>query len=220
MDTASDHNLPKIGYLYHYPKLDHPTDKFRLDIFISSEPTEKHFDVLRLSLPVSDQNGVIDNLKVVHPWSHKNTYHVCAGVVVMEDRKGKKEEAFSFGGELKILTEGDQTRCSLVSSAPILEITGAVPINELFIEELEIILAKQRAAHGPDNNFESSLCAVPPQDLCLACVRELQLKLKQSADRTELEFQLLSFLQKEEHRLFSAGLKLRPEVTLDDIFGK
>lgn len=220
MKTEADSKLPKIGYLYHYPTLDHPSDKFRLDIFISSTPTEKHFDVLRVTLPVTNQNGAIEYLKIVHPWLHDKIFRLCAGVVIMEDRKGKKEEAFTFGGELKILSEEDQTQCFLVSSAPILEISGAVPLNELYIEKLEIILAEQHAAHGPDRGFESNLCAAAPDSLYLACIRELRNKLKQSHHKNEMEYQLLYFLETEEHRLFAAGMAQKPAVTLEDIFGK
>jgi hypothetical protein len=220
MRSETDLKLPKIGYLYHYPRLDHPSDKFRLDIFISSIPTEKHFDVLRVTLPVIKQDGGIEHLKIIHPWLHEKSFHLCAGVVIMEDRKGKKEEAFSFGGEIKILSEEDQTQCFLVSSAPILEINGALPLNELFIEELEIILAEQRAAHGPGSSFEANLCAASPESLYLACLRELRSKLKQSQHKNELDFQLLSYLDAEEHRLFAAGITQMQEVTLEDIFGK
>jgi hypothetical protein len=48
MHQNEEHNLPKIGYLYHYPRIDHSTDNFRLDIHITSEPTNQHFDVLRV----------------------------------------------------------------------------------------------------------------------------------------------------------------------------
>ena len=219
MKTKGNPNLPKIGYLYHYPRLDHPTDKFRLDIFISANPTEKHFDVLRLILPVRDQKGKIELIKVTHPWEHDNAYQACAGVLIMEDRKGKKEEAFIFGGELKIFTEGNLTQSSLVSSAPIIKISGANPVNELYVEELEIILAKQRAAHGPDAKFEGNLCSTPPQNLYLACLREIRSKLKHSSVKSELSHQLLIFLQAEEHRLFAAGLVQESTVTLADIFG-
>ncbi len=34
--------LPKIGYVYHYPRLDNPTELFRLDIYIASIPSEKY----------------------------------------------------------------------------------------------------------------------------------------------------------------------------------
>ncbi len=220
MKPDPDLKLPKIGYLYHYPRLDHPTDKFRLDIFISSVPTEKHFDVIRVTLPVTNHDGGMDHLKIVHPWFHDNTARICAGVVIMEDRKGKKEEAFTFGGEINITSEKDQTKCYLVSSAPILEISGAQPLNKLFIEELEIILAEQHSAHGPDRDYEFNLCAASPENLYLACLRELRHKLKQSPLKNELKFQLQSFLLYEEHRLFSAELVSNPVISLVDIFGK
>ncbi len=62
MAVEANPNLPEIGYLYHYPRLDHPTDKFKLDIFISSVPTEKHFDVIRVTLPVTNHDGGMDHL--------------------------------------------------------------------------------------------------------------------------------------------------------------
>ena len=137
----------------------------------------------------------------------------------MEDRKGKKEEAFTFGGEINITSEKDQTKCYLVSSAPILEISGASPLKKRYIEEIEIILAEQRAEHGPDREYETHLCAAPPESLYLACVRELSQKLKKDTDKNELEFQLVAFLHSEEHRLYAAGMVLRQDITLGDIFG-
>ena len=126
MKTDAGSKLPKIGYLYHYPRLDHLTDKFRLDIFISSTPTEKHFDVLRVTLPVINQEGAIEHLKISNPWIHEKSYRICAGVVVMEDRKGKRKKRLS-SVRIKILAGKDQTDCYLVSSAPIFEISGALP---------------------------------------------------------------------------------------------
>ena len=93
-------NLPKIGYLYHYPTVDHPTDKFRLDIYLSSIPTEKHFDVLHVITNTESQYGGLERLKVTHPWDFQSLYHVCAGKIILEDRKDKKDEAFCFGGQL------------------------------------------------------------------------------------------------------------------------
>ena len=127
MEENTENNLPKIGYLYHYPKLDHATDKFRLDIYVSSEPTEKHFDVTQASFLVIPQKSAMDRLVITHPGDFTKKAHICAGLVVMKDRKGKKEEAFTFGGELQVEAEEYQTICSLTSSAPILEITHAAP---------------------------------------------------------------------------------------------
>ena len=147
MTEKSQRDLPKIGYLYHYPQPDHPTDKFRLDIFLSSTPTEQHFDVVQAHFSVKAATDAIAELKVTHPWTYEQKARVCVGLVVIEDRKGKKEEAFTFGGQLEIDGQVSQTVCKLVSTAPILEISRATPLHQFFIEEIEIILAEYRAKY-------------------------------------------------------------------------
>jgi len=136
MTEQQNTNLPKIGYLFRFPKIDELGAEFRLDVYITSEPTEKHFDVFRMKLLAKPPDGHFENFHITHPWHYDKTAEVCAGVIVLEDRGGKKEEAFSFGGELTIDIKDSQTDCTLVSSAPILEISGATPLNGLFIEEV------------------------------------------------------------------------------------
>ena len=173
MAEKPDRTLPKIGYLYHYPQLDLPTDNFRLDIFISSIPTKQHFDVLRARFFVKPLKGEIERLIITHPWNYGKTARVCAGVIEMEDRKGKKEEAFSFGGQLKIESQDLQTVCILVSPAPILEISGTSPMNGLFIDELEILLAEHRAAYPNYLEYETQLVKTNPYELYLSCSSEV-----------------------------------------------
>lgn len=214
----SESDLPKIGYLYHYPKLGHPTDTFRLDIFISSIPTEQHFDVLRAHLFVKTQRGEIERLSITHPWTYEKAARVCAGLVIMEDRKGKKEEAFTFGGQLKIDVKESQTVCVLVSSAPILEISGATPMHSLFIDEVEILLAERRAAFENYHEYETRLCSADPLSLYLACLEELIRKFEQFPHKDEKYLQFLVSLHSQEHRLDAAGLYKGPVATLGEIF--
>ena len=58
MTDTKDKTLPEIGYLYFYPRMEHPTEKFRLDVFISATPTEQHFDVLQFHCFVKNQRGI------------------------------------------------------------------------------------------------------------------------------------------------------------------
>jgi hypothetical protein len=218
MVEKSERKLPKIGYLYHYPKLDHPTEKFRLDIFVSSVPTEQHFDVLRAHFFVKTAHESIARLTVTHPWNYEKSARVCAGVVIMEDRKGKKEEAFTFGGQLKIEGKEQQTVCNLVSPATILEISRATSKYGLFIDELEIILAEQQARYRDRQEYEKQLCGADPFRLYLACLRELIQKLESFQHKDENYQQLLIFLHSEEHRLEEAGLLEKPIPTLETIF--
>ncbi|MGB2965088.1 MAG: hypothetical protein WBB69_14000 [Anaerolineales bacterium] len=220
MGKEFSQDLPKIGYLYHYPALGHPTDKFRLDIFISDMPTGKHFDVLRVYLIAEQPNGELERLKISHPWYFENSYRICGGKVIMEDRKGKKVEAFSFGGQLTIHVKEMQTECILVSPAPILEISENTPLQVLFIEELELLLAEYRAENPNGHDFELHLCDADPFSLYIACIKELIEKFKLFPDKDEKYLQFLTYLQKEEHRLHAAGLLYGPIPRLEDIFNE
>lgn len=212
--------LPKIGYVYYYPKMDEPTEKFRLDIFISSIPTEQHFDVRRVHVFVKTQKGEKDRLIISHPWAFEKEADICAGVLIMEDRKGNKEEAFTFGGKLKIVEQEQQTICTLTSSAPILEISGASPIHNLFIEELEIVLAKRQATFRNNLEFEKLLCEAEPFELYQACLRELTEEFEKfpNKNREQEYFELLMYLHSQEHRLSALGLTNILSPTLDEIF--
>jgi len=218
MTEQKGYTLPKIGYLYHYPRLDHPTDNFRLEIHISSEPTNKHFDVLRTQFPVKSEAGNIKQLKVTHPWNFEKLAQVSAGVVSMEDRKGRKEDAFTFGGKLTIENQEKQVVCILVSSAPILEISGMTPNHMQFVEEVEILFAKIQAEYSDHQIFEEKLTKAEPFALYLACLEALLEKYEYLDHKIETEFQLLIYLHSQKNRLEAAGLINRPVPRLTDLF--
>jgi len=215
-----DHNLPEIGYLYHYPSLDHPTDKFRLDIFISNIPTEKHFDVLHVILNIESQYGGSERFKISHPWEYQSLHRLCPGMVILEDRYGKKEEAFCFGGQLTINKKGSLTECFLVSPAPILEIEENNPMNTLLIEKAEILLAEYRAVYANEQEYEVALCAADPLDLYIAFLYNSLEESRLKVHKDDIELQFFSYLHKEKHRLQAAGIIKEPLPSLDDIFTK
>jgi len=219
MDQNVEVIIPKIGYLYHYPNISHPNNKFRLDIYITAKPTEQHFDVLRTVFLAKTQSGEIVKLKVTHPWNHEKINKICAGFVVMEDRKGKKEEAFTFGGQLTIDRFDNQTVCVLMSPAPILEISGVTTIHKLFIDEVEILLARMSAKFVDYHNYEKHLINADPLTLYLSCLETLLEKFEHISNENDNYFQLLMYLHSQKHRLKAAGLFKTPPPTLDDIFG-
>jgi len=218
MTQQPGNTLPKIGYLYHYPRLDHPTDNFRLDIHVSSEPTNKHFDVLRAQIPVKAEEGYIRLLKVTHPWKFEKSAQVCAGILSMEDRKGSKEDAFTFGGKLTIENQEKQDICVLVSSAPILEMSGVVPLHIQFVEEVEILLAKIQARYSDHQAYEERLIKTEPFALYLACLQSILEKYEVLSHKTENQYRLLIYLHSQLHRLESAGMIREPILHLDDLF--
>lgn len=216
MPEDKEKDLPKIGYLFHHPDIGHADDKFRLDIYLSSESTEEHFDVLRATFLVRSPRNTVTNLKVLHPWKFEENARVCPGPVIMEDRKGKKEEAFSFGGQLSISLKGATTTCSLVSTAPILHLTGETNIDELFVEEVEILLAQQRAKFADSKSEYDMFCLIDPLELYIACLVGLKKKIHGFKHGDEHYHDLLGYVETQEHRLEAAGLLKETPKTFED----
>ncbi len=213
-----DNTLPKIGYLYHYPRLDHPAENFKLDIFISSVPTEQHFDVEHVHFQIATPEDNLERLTVLHPWTYKNTAHVCAGVVIMEDRNKTKKEAFTFGGNLKITTQAEQTLCTLSSTAPILDISDASRMHRFLIDELEILFAERRAAFQNHHLYEKKLIHADPLNLYLASLKYLIEKFENLPHKNSTYRQFLAFLYAEKHRLHAAQIFMENAPSLDKIF--
>ena len=219
MTETQETTQPQIGYLFHYPDLNHPTDNFRLDVFVSDVVTEQHFDVFKAHFPVQNPETGIEHLVVEHPWHGRKAAQVCASRIILEDHKGKKEEAFTFGGQLSIETQDYQTVCSLVSPAPIMEVNNAVPLHMLFIDEVEILLAKYRAHYAQQSDFDTALCQADPRGLYLACLTEITRKFEAFPSKSSEDLRFLNFLHAQQQKLRAAGLMkgLLPP-SLDDVF--
>lgn len=222
MPKNGEQVMPEIGYLYHYPRTDHPTDIYRLDIHITSEPTNMHFDVQRIRLHVRSRTEEIKQMKVTHPWQHEKDFDVSVGTVIMEDRYGKKAEAFTFGGHLTICNHDKQTICNLVSSAPILEISmspSRLPsLNMHFVEEVKILLAKIQAKFSDHNEYEQLLITLDPMDLYLACLESLLKKYGQLQSKTDMHDQFLIYLHSQKGRLKAADLIKDRIIPIDKLF--
>lgn len=218
MTTQEKVTLPKIGYLYHYPRLDHPKENFRLDIFVSSTVTELHFDVQHASFFAAKKDNKIEQITIKHPWVYEKEAQVCAGVIVMEDRNKEKKEAFTFGGNLKIETQESQTVCTLTSSAPILDIVDTTPLKRVFAEELEIIFAERSATYANHHDYEKDLIAADPRDLYLASLEALLNKFESFTHMDKSQRDFLHFLRTEKNRLYAIGISSALAPSLDEIF--
>ena len=141
----------ELGYLFWPKPYSHSPGHPRLDINVSESPSNMHFDPEEVHLSVvscsrRDYSRPIESLTIHHPWPHESECQVAAGTVIISDRKGKKVEAFTFGGILHIYPNKTFTECCIESDAPILELIEYNPIVMTLVEEVEIILAKRRAA--------------------------------------------------------------------------
>jgi hypothetical protein len=215
---STENELPKIGYLYHFPDLNHPTDRFRLDVNISVEPTHKHFDIIRTKFPVFSQRDGAGEISVHHPWTEVKEYQVCPGLIIMEDRNRKKKEGFTLGGKLTIKVEARQTICKLTSEAPIFGINEASAVEKLLIDDLEVLFAEYQTNFPHSEKFKSHLCKIKPFILYMACLKELVHKVKAVHKKDDLTFDYLIYLHTQWNRLEAIG-KIPSEIQrLDELF--
>ena len=219
MSKMNNQPEPKLGYWFAPPESSHAPGGSRLDIFINEKPTEHHFDPEKLHMWVMAKEKPTELLTIRHPWDFTPTYQALAGTIEVIDRYGKKEEAYTFGGSLKIESQKTFTVCTLESSAPILEISSADQIPMLFIEEIEILLAERRAELlSKPHTYEKHLINADPFTLYLACLNALIDKFEHAHRKDGLHInEFLNFLHVEGKRLKDKGLTPRHVPALEEI---
>jgi hypothetical protein len=189
MSLPNETDEAELGYRFVAGRNPQSIGYPRLEINILCAPSERHFDPKIAQIPIftlkeSVSPHKIDQLEIYHPWVYRDTYQVAPGLVTLADRKGKKVEAYTFGGKLTIDSDEYCTTCVLQSDAPIIEINHANRAIMKLIDEVEIILAEQRANRAADiGDFEARLEKVPVSKLYMACLMELEKKVKEAQGR-------------------------------------
>jgi len=208
----------RFGYWYFYPS-EYAPRASRLEVNIAETPTEEHFDPQRIHFLSVSGEKFLEDLKVTHPWTYKDDYQICAGLVQIIDLKDKTEEALSFGGRLRIESHDSYTACILESSAPILEITGANPIIRKFVDEIEILFAERRAEWASKEEiFERRFIQADPLELYIAVLNSLIHKYERVGYKDHFHIQeFLSFLHKEAERLETENQTKLPAHSLEEI---
>ncbi len=186
MAIKGDHAKSELGYVFEPIQYPHSLGHPRLDITLSKVPSDLHFDPEEVHLFITPSlekahRKSIEHLKIFHPWTYQTFYRVAPGILIIEDRKGKKVEAYSFGGNLQIESDDATTKCIIESAAPILEIIETNPVVKVLVEEVEIIFAKRRAIWAHDTEgYEARLADIPPELLYSSCLVELRAKFEGS----------------------------------------
>jgi hypothetical protein len=177
--------------------------------FLRSIATKLHFDPEQIRLRIIAPDEDEPQRRIIHhPWIHKYHYRVSAGRMLLIDRKGKKEETFTLGGDLQIQEETDLTICTMVSAAPILHLIRFDSIPTLLAQEIEILLAARKAEWPPnDNSFEKRLAAADPLTLYAVCLKTLEDKFA-DPNLNEVSYTLLfyNFIQAEIRALHATHL--------------
>jgi hypothetical protein len=220
MGTINNSQEQKLGYRFSPPESNHAPGGSRLEVLFNDSPTEHHFDPEKLHLNVKSKTGVSESLTIRHPWVYGHTYQALAGSIELTDRFGRKVEAFTFGGSLKIESQDTLTVCILESPAPILKMSLEDPILMMFIEEIEILFAKQRAALlSKPYIYEKKLVKADPFNLYQASLNTLIDEfehLHHKGDSHVNEF--LNFLHSERKRIKGEETSSHLIPAWEDIF--
>lgn len=188
----------QLGYNFFPPAAPHTVGHSQLKVVIRPAPTEAHYDPESLTCSVAGRFGGVEPLRVHHPWLLDTAYRVCAGHVTLDDRKGKRVTAFTFGGELHIEAADQRTVCRLTSPAPILHHPRLEDSLERRLgEEVEILFAERRAAWlGAEEQFERRLAQADPLALYYACLTALGEKFDCDVEREDdIDHALRHFLR-------------------------
>lgn len=213
---------PDLGYIFYpYEVKNHPGHP-RLDIVLQEIPTERHFDPQQAHFKGISSNGCIEQITIHHPWPLAARYRVCAGRIILKDRRGKLVEAFSFGGDLQIRSDIGCTVCGLISTAPIFPLFTTHDLPMWITAEVEVILARQNAHWDPRHpyDYEAHLARMDPFLLYASSLQTLQ---DQAAAHTylevgELDHQGEHFVRAEIQRLKEKGVWPERLPTPDQLF--
>lgn len=208
------------GKVHAHPLHGHP----RLDVHLQSQPSFEHFDPEQIELTAKIPSGTavpyLEEMVLFHPWSGVNAFEFGCGHIFLFDRKGKKIDAFTFGGRAHLHETREMTAVVFESPAPIFEVSPVNPVVDLFVDEVEILLAMRRAewlkhtAHT--HEYEERLALVEPLDLYVACLQAIEVRLGHGPT-DELEIRLRSAIRGELHELKEAGLWLGEQKDLAEV---
>ena len=198
----------------------------RLEIHLADHPSLEHFDpeqiVLTVKLPSGTNAPQLDEISLYHPWTGGSQYGMSCGHIFISDRTGKKVDAFTFGGEVDIQSGIEQTTVVFESPAPIFEVTPINPLVDLFVDEVEILLAMRRAewltTDAHKNLYEERLALADPVNLYTVCLLGVETRLARVYDgASEKLLYLRSAIRAELRNLQEAGLWLGERKRLEEV---
>ncbi|GAB4577908.1 MAG: hypothetical protein Fur0022_06400 [Anaerolineales bacterium] len=193
---------------------------------MQAQPSFVHFDPAHIELSAKIPSGTavpsLETLWLFHPWMGVEAFEYACGHIFLYDRKGKKVDAFTFGGKAHVQATREVTTVVFESPAPIFEVTPVNPVVDLFIDEVEILLAMRRAewlkASGHAHGYEERLALAAPVELYIACLQAVEIRLAHGdTGEMEKEMRLQSAIRTELLRLKEEGAWLGDRKGLEEV---
>lgn len=200
----------ELGYVFSSAFHPNQLHHHKLDITLHDTPTLRHYDPEAVTFRVTPDSLGNSYIKVRHPWKGKKKHHVFSSIVILRDRVDKVVESFTFGGELSIASDNEHTICSLISTAPILQLLSWSSVEMILADEFEILLAMRREAWDEEHkrtSFDKHLSEGDPFILYLSCLQNLQNKFSHFPSPVPEDLLgFIHFLHVEIKRLHNEGL--------------
>lgn len=204
-------STPPLGYAFlphkGFPELGYEA----LHVYVYDQPTGEHFDPCRVFCTVAEEHRghlSLRKLHIEHPWNDKDIHHLCAGRIIVEDHKGKRVEAFTWGGEAHIEKNDAFTRCIFRTPVPMLVFDPNDQTEDALISEFEALLARRRAAWEPRlEEFEHHLASADPKTLFAAATLTLHTHLQEypPVGRSTAYWKMRSWTEEALERLKKGG---------------
>ena len=193
-------SLPPLGgYFFDPPEYEHAPGAPRLEVYLADISLPDQIIPRTLRLAVRIEND-IEELTIDHPWTQGREFTAGPGCISLHGPLQTQAGAYTFGGCLRIYTQEEYTTCTLTSPAPILNLDRMNPQASMLFEEVEALLAQQRAAHLDETpSYTCRLAHIDPARLYACCLHSLLQKFNDPA--------LLRNIQSEHFRTF-----LRAEI--------
>lgn len=140
-------------------------------VAVRPQPTEAHYDPESMQLRLRDENGAAQWVSLHQRAPFQRPGRICPGHITLNDRREKKVEFFTFGGEIRpVLTEA-LTVYAITSPVPILGITppSLNTVAEKLALKAETALARADACWRRNRDgFRRQLGEVDPLTLYTA----------------------------------------------------
>jgi hypothetical protein len=175
LEQANLDQLENLGYEL-LPKFHRDSPGFSgLLVAIRQEPTNAHYDPESIALWIRDRNKLASQFTFSLESTCPEPVQVCPGTVILTDRRHKRVDFFTFGGQLEATAGPGERIYFLNSPVPILELFNDLnSFSDQLAFEVEGLLARQHATWAlDDEGFARKMAQVDPTQLYLASLQEI-----------------------------------------------
>ncbi|MBK8051205.1 MAG: hypothetical protein IPK16_31350 [Anaerolineales bacterium] len=210
-----------LGYWFDPPCEEELCGHHQLRVWLRPTPTERHYDPEQVRCIVTTGWRDMAHLTIRCPWPRADHYRLCLGMIILNDRKHREVQAFSFGGELSITQHDHTTMCVFDSPAPIYALQEGEQLSNLMVAEVEAVLAEEQAridVDGRGSHFSERLASSSPTQLYQACLVAIALQLRplRTVDYMP-ERDLLHYVEKELQAIQERNPGAPPIPTLGEL---